>query len=210
MEYKVDENCIFCNIAHKKVPGKIIFENDYCCAFLDIRPVTIGHCLLVPKNHLQVMQQADEKTVEELFVSAKKISNAMIKGMKVKGTTVFIANGVAAGQKAPHLIVHIIPRNDSNKDLFNVPEYSMSEQELNQLRIILRKKIDLMLGKNDTEQEKEIKKEEESREEKNDELTSYLEAYADKEKSVLKEENNRGKEEEKEEEDLDRISEVFK
>jgi diadenosine tetraphosphate (Ap4A) HIT family hydrolase len=39
----------------------------------------------------------------------------MIQGLGVQGTTIFVANGGVAGQRAPHLIVHVIPRMQDDK-----------------------------------------------------------------------------------------------
>ena len=47
------ENCIFCKIANKEIPVKIVYEDDLCLAFLDLSQTTNGHTLVVPKTHYQ-------------------------------------------------------------------------------------------------------------------------------------------------------------
>lgn len=44
------DNCIFCKIANHDIPGKIIYEDDVCMAFLDLSQTTDGHTLVIPKN----------------------------------------------------------------------------------------------------------------------------------------------------------------
>jgi histidine triad (HIT) family protein len=43
--------CLFCNIANKKIPAKIIAENKGAIAFLDVKPLADGHTIVIPKKH---------------------------------------------------------------------------------------------------------------------------------------------------------------
>ena len=43
-------NCIFCKIINKEIPGKIIYDDDVCIAFLDLSQATYGHTLVIPKK----------------------------------------------------------------------------------------------------------------------------------------------------------------
>lgn len=50
--YNMNMNsCIFCKIVTKEIPAHIIYENDEFMAFLDIRPLSPGHALVIPKKH---------------------------------------------------------------------------------------------------------------------------------------------------------------
>ena len=51
MEEKKMSNCIFCKIINKEIPGKIIYEDDVCIAFLDLSQATYGHTLVIPKKY---------------------------------------------------------------------------------------------------------------------------------------------------------------
>lgn len=161
MEQQPVMDCVFCSIAEKKIPSNIIYEDEICVAFLDIRPSTLGHTLLIPKKHFQVMQQIEEDTIKHLFLIAKKISHSFLRVLRVKGVNIFIANGASAGQRAPHFIMHIIPRNESNKGIFQFNQNNLSEKELRQLQIILKKKLSFMFGKEEKKviEEKKEKKE---------------------------------------------------
>ena len=48
------DNCIFCKIASHQIPGKILYEDDVCMAFLDLSQTTNGHTLVIPKNDFNV------------------------------------------------------------------------------------------------------------------------------------------------------------
>jgi histidine triad (HIT) family protein len=104
------KNCVFCQIAQGKIPARKVYEDPKCIAVLDISPANLGHMLLMPKEHYSVMPQLPDELTGHLFRISKKLSQAAMKAFKLKGTTIFVANGMAAGQKAPHVLIHIIPR----------------------------------------------------------------------------------------------------
>lgn len=51
------DDCIFCQIAEKKSPAGILFENKLVMAFIDIRPVNEGHALVIPKTHAKLIEE---------------------------------------------------------------------------------------------------------------------------------------------------------
>jgi histidine triad (HIT) family protein len=104
------DNCIFCHIASGKVPSRKVYEDDLFVAVLDINPSNAGHLLVIPKEHISVMPQMNEQLVQKLGIVAKKLSHFLLKKLGVEGTSIFIANGMVAGQRAPHFMMHIIPR----------------------------------------------------------------------------------------------------
>lgn len=104
------KNCVFCKIIAGEIESKKVFENDTFLAILDIRPAAPGHVLLVPKEHVPILPLLPEHRITELFETATRLSDAVQDAMISPRTTLFIASGYAAGQQAPHLIVHIIPR----------------------------------------------------------------------------------------------------
>ncbi len=108
------QQCIFCQILSGKIPSKKVYEDDICFAILDINPATKGHLLLIPKEHYSIMPQLPEETLRHLFLTAKTLSQLLLKAMRVSGTNVFIANGLAAGQRAQHFMIHIIPRKEGD------------------------------------------------------------------------------------------------
>lgn len=104
----MENGCKFCDVINKKISVKIVFEDSVSIAFLDSRPVFIGHCLLIPKKHFQTIMEAPDDLVDKLFENTKKISSALIKGLGCDGI-LLIENNVVS-QSIPHLHTHIIPR----------------------------------------------------------------------------------------------------
>lgn len=110
MAQNPQENCIFCKIVEGEIPSKKVLEDDDFLAILDINPALPGHTLILPKNHYFVTQQMPADEGGKLGVMIKKVSQKLLKSLDVTGTSVYIANGGAAGQKVPHAMAHVIPR----------------------------------------------------------------------------------------------------
>jgi len=131
-EQDIRQQCIFCQIIDGKIPSKKVFEDEKVIAVLDINPATAGHVLIMPKEHFSIMPQLNDDILKSIFSAAKKISNAMLKSMQAQGTTIFIANGLAAGQKAQHFMIHVIPR--FKEDGFpDIPKNKITEKELDEV-----------------------------------------------------------------------------
>jgi len=124
------QQCIFCQIITGKVPSKVVYDDEGVIGLLDINPANTGHVLLLPKEHFQIMPQLPPELIRKMFVTAKKLSQAMLRGMKAKGTNIFVANGVAAGQRAQHFMIHIIPRFDNDGVGLEIPENQETPENL--------------------------------------------------------------------------------
>ena len=94
------QNCIFCKIISKEIPSKFIHEDERVAVILDINPANEGHCLILPKEHYQILPQIPPDMIGYMAEIAKKTSRSLLKSIGVQGTTVFVANGALAGQKA--------------------------------------------------------------------------------------------------------------
>lgn len=136
------KQCIFCHIISGKVQSKKIYEDDKCIAILDINPANPGHVLLLPKEHYSIMPQVPEEEISHLFMISKTISNAVLRSLGVQGTNIIVQNGIAAGQKAQHFMVHIIPRKEKDGLNFELPQKEIPENELE----AIRKKLETKLG----------------------------------------------------------------
>lgn len=119
------ENCIFCKISKGEIPCNKIYENKKFLAFLDIRPVADGHLLIIPKKHFVWMQEADDKTIKDIFVLTKKIMLALKKSLNCD----YVQESVV-GNEVPHFHIHLIPRyqNDPFRN-FPTKEYKKLEAE---------------------------------------------------------------------------------
>ena len=146
------QQCIFCHIISGKVASKKIYEDDRCLAILDINPANPGHVLILPKEHHAIMPLMPESDVCHLFKVAKKVSMAQIRGLKAGGANIFAANGAAAGQKAPHFMLHVVPRKDNDGvKAFNLPKNQIAKDDLEKLRQAIKAKVNEQFGIADKE-----------------------------------------------------------
>ena len=124
------KQCIFCQIAAGKVQSRKIYEDEKAIAILDINPANPGHLLLLTKEHYSIMPQVPDDEVAHIFMAAKSLSNSMLRSIDAHGTNIIVANGIAAGQRAQHFMVHIIPRKENDGVNFALPQKTMEEREI--------------------------------------------------------------------------------
>jgi histidine triad (HIT) family protein len=103
--------CVFCEIVAGRGEASVVYEDDRALSFMDIRPVTSGHLLVVPKVHAARLDDLDEGLGRHVFGVAHRVARAMYRsGLPCEGVNLFLADGVAAGQEVFHVHVHVLPR----------------------------------------------------------------------------------------------------
>jgi diadenosine tetraphosphate (Ap4A) HIT family hydrolase len=101
-------------------------------AFLDIRPLSEGHTLVIPKEHYETVFDIPEEQLAQVHKAAKRVAAAVKAGVKADGISIIQQNGRAANQDIFHLHVHIIPRVRGQKlprfgDLFEASRDSLNQ-----------------------------------------------------------------------------------
>ena len=142
-------NCAFCKIARHD-DGFRVFEDEHTIAFLDHRPLFPGHCLLIPRSHLQTIQDLPDSLLAPLFANVRMLSAAVELGLHAEGTLIAANNRVS--QSVPHFHVHIVPRNkgDGLKGFFWPRRKYKSPEEIDDVLRALRAAIArLRLGPGD-------------------------------------------------------------
>jgi len=143
---EIKKQCIFCHIVAGRVASKKVFEDPKVTAVLDINPGNPGHVLLLPKEHYAIMPQIPDEEIGHLSMNSKAISASLLRAVKCHGTTIFIANGVAAGQRAQHFMMHIIPRMENDGLGIELQENKISSDKLIELKKQLLPSIKKALG----------------------------------------------------------------
>jgi histidine triad (HIT) family protein len=111
----MSENCIFCKIVQKQAPSSVVYEDQQVLAFMDIRPVSEGHTLIIPKPHHENIFDTPEELLAQTHRVTKKVAAAVKAAVKADGISIVQQNGAAAGQEVFHLHVHVIPRFEGKK-----------------------------------------------------------------------------------------------
>lgn len=105
-------NCVFCLIVRREAEASRVFEDAAVLAFMDNRPLTPGHVLVVPKTHATGLADLDPDTGAHMFRTAQWISLRTRRvGLVAADTDLFLADGAAAGQTVFHAHLHILPRS---------------------------------------------------------------------------------------------------
>jgi histidine triad (HIT) family protein len=102
-------DCVFCKIAEKKIPAKIIHEDDLAVAFEDINPQAPAHTLIIPRKHISTaleIAQEDHVLIGHLFQVGAKI--AQDKGIAEKGFRLVMNTNADAGQTVFHIHLHLL------------------------------------------------------------------------------------------------------
>jgi len=110
-------DCIFCKIIDGSIPSTKIYEDEHVYAFMDVFPLTKGHTLLVPKQHVKDLFEMPEDVARNLYAAAPKIANAIKSAFNPQGMNTINNNGSFAGQTVFHYHLHFIPRYDETDGL---------------------------------------------------------------------------------------------
>lgn len=101
-------DCLFCKIVEKKIPAKIVYEDDLAVAFDDIHPQAPVHTLVIPKQHVAAIQdctELDQALLGHLLLTCSKVLK--LKGLSESGSRVVVNTGRDGGQTVFHLHLHV-------------------------------------------------------------------------------------------------------
>lgn len=104
------DDCIFCKIANKEIPAEIFYEDEHTIAFIDIRPVSKGHSLVIPKKHFIDLLATDTDVLAAMMETVKKVGQGVMAATGATGFNLGVNTKAAAGQVVFHTHFHIIPR----------------------------------------------------------------------------------------------------
>lgn len=120
-------DCIFCKIASGELPSYKVYEDDQFMAFLDIRPMNLGHVQVIPKKHYRWVW--DVPNIGEYYETVTKIANAMKKALHID----FVVS-LVSGEEVAHAHVWLVPRYEKDGhggsiDTKNVKEFTEREMQ---------------------------------------------------------------------------------
>lgn len=110
-----DPDCPFCEIVHREDPDvREVYRDQHVVAFFPTQPATLGHTLIVPRQHVPDVWSISEDLAAELGRAVVKLAAAMRRAVAPQGLNVIQSNGEAATQTVFHLHVHLVPRWDGD------------------------------------------------------------------------------------------------
>ena len=100
---------LFEKIIARQIPADIVYEDDLVIAFRDIHPQAPTHILIIPKQpipRIAEAEAADEKVLGHLLLKAAEVAAKL--GLAESGYRLVFNNGRDAGEAVPHLHCHIL------------------------------------------------------------------------------------------------------
>lgn len=100
--------CVFCSIVAGEIDAELVLDQAEVVAFLDTRPVFLGHTLVVPREHHITLGDLPANLLTTMMLAAQRVSLAVVDALGAQGS--FVAMNNIVSQSVPHLHVHVVPR----------------------------------------------------------------------------------------------------
>ena len=126
----MDNNCIFCKIAAGDIPSTTLYDDDEFRVILDLGPASVGHALILPKDHFKDVCELPAEWAAKVLPLAARIGSAMKEALGCAGFNLVQNNGTEAGQTVFHFHLHIIPRYEGGPDMVNWVPGSTTPEEM--------------------------------------------------------------------------------
>lgn len=120
---------IFTRIINGEIPGRFVVQDDICVAFLDVRPLTRGHVLVVPRDEVDHWVDLSPEVASHLMVVAQRVGSAQRKLLSPARIGMMIA-----GFEVPHVHVHVVPMDSMAAMDFSNANPNPDQGDLDQLR----------------------------------------------------------------------------
>ena len=98
--------CPFCSIE----TDRVLLSSGSVIAFLDAYPVTEGHSLVPPRQHVSSIYALQPNEQSELWETVAKLRLLLMERFRVESLNIGVNDGLAAGQTVEHAHIHVIPR----------------------------------------------------------------------------------------------------
>jgi histidine triad (HIT) family protein len=101
-------DCLFCKIAAKKIPSKVVYEDDDVFAFEDIGPRAPTHILIIPRKHFASLNEAtseDQVVIGKMHLVAAELARKL---KLLDGYRTVANSGSGAGQSVFHFHLHLL------------------------------------------------------------------------------------------------------
>jgi histidine triad (HIT) family protein len=103
-------DCTFCEIVAGRLPSFRVLEDEHAVAFLDIRPLSRGHTLVVPREHVRDVWEISEGSHGHVARMVHRVCALVRTALRPDGLNIRHGTGEAAGQDVFHYHEHVIPR----------------------------------------------------------------------------------------------------
>src|SRR4051794_8540793 len=107
----VADECPFCEIISREdTDVREIYRDAHVVVIFPSEPATLGHTMVIPREHLRDIWEIDRDTADHLAWATVHLAHAIRAAMQPDGLNVIQSNGEAASQTVMHLHIHVVPR----------------------------------------------------------------------------------------------------
>lgn len=107
--------CPFCSIVRgEDAVVREVARNDKVVVFFPTEPAVLGHCMVIPRRHVEEFTALTSDEVSAVMASAQAVAMSLRETYHPDGINIIQSNGEAATQSVPHVHVHIVPRWDDD------------------------------------------------------------------------------------------------
>ncbi len=102
-------HCLFCKIANGEIPATVLLNDTEMMAFRDINPQAPKHLLVIPKQHIATIDDADSKDEQllgRMILTAKKLAKS--EGLSDAGYRLVFNVNAGGGQEVYHIHLHVL------------------------------------------------------------------------------------------------------
>ncbi len=119
---------VFTRIINGEIPARFVHRDSDCVAFLDVRPLARGHCLVVPRDEIDQWTDLSPRQARHLAEVAHRIGNVQKRLLEPLRIGLMIA-----GFEVPHTHVHVVPINSMSDLDFSEADPSPDPADLDRL-----------------------------------------------------------------------------
>lgn len=111
-----NNSCPFCSFSQLNPDGRILEKFEHCFVIEDRFPVSKGHCLIIPYNHISDWFSAPFIVQQDMMFALANMKDFLDKNYSPDGYNFGGNCGLTAGQTIFHLHLHLIPRYKGDMD----------------------------------------------------------------------------------------------
>jgi len=106
--------CKFCDVVAGRSDVPVVRSWPAALAITPRGAVAAGHLMVIPRMHVAAIWDLPPDTADALFAAVVELSGIMRTALAIQGLHTIVATGAPAGQRTPHIHVHLVPRHDGD------------------------------------------------------------------------------------------------
>ncbi len=134
-------DCIFCKLAGGDIPTTTLYEDNDFRIIFDASPATVGHALILPKDHAANVFEISDELQARAYILAKRAAAVLVDIFHADGINILQNNNEAAGQSVFHFHIHLIPRYNNDNAILSWAPGTQDEKALADALSLIRERL---------------------------------------------------------------------